>query len=139
MIVLDTNVISELMQTDPDAGVVNWVEQRSPSDAYITAVTAAELVYGAARLPEGQRKVDLTLRIMDVIREDFDERVLPFDSRAAALYGPIVADRERRGAPIHMADAQLAAICRAHGAVLATRNTKDFLDTGIDLADPWSA
>ena len=137
MIVLDTNVISELACQVPDPGVISWLDSLDISDVATTAVTAAELRYGVARLPEGHRKRELTVVIRGILTEDFHGRVLPFDERASVRYADIVAGRERIGKPIGVADAQIAATCRDVGAILATRNTADFEETGIELIDPW--
>ena len=137
MIVLDTNVVSELMRSAPAELVVNWVDQQTTTDVHLTAVTVAELLYGVARLPDGSRKADLTERIEAMLTEDFDHRVLPFDETAAVHYADIVVSRERAGRPIGMADAEIAATCRSHGAVLATRNIDDFANTGITTVNPW--
>lgn len=138
MIVLDTNVVSELMRAEPAEFVVEWVDHQSSVDVHLTAITVAELLYGVARLPEGQRKTELSRRIEAMLSEDFDHRVVPFDETAAAHYADIVVRRERAGGPISTADAQIAATCRSHGAMLATRNIDDFTDTGIAIADPWA-
>ena len=137
MIVLDTNVVSEFMRATPDATVLAWLDDLAVGETATTAVTAAELFYGVARLPSGRRKVALEQAVRAMIDDDFRDRVEPFDRHAAAAYALVVADRDRLGRPISVADAQIAAICRARGAVLATRNTKDFEDTGIELIDPW--
>lgn len=139
MIVLDTNVISELMHPRADPRVVAWLDEQPAGEIYLTAVTAAELRYGVGRLPEGRRKADLADRIRLTLEEDFTSRILSFDDDAATNYAEIVIRRERLGSPISMADAQIAAICQWHGARLATRNTKDFAHTGIDVVDPWRA
>lgn len=137
MIVLDTNVISELGRRAPDPGVLSWLDSLEVSDVATTAVTAAELRYGVARLPDGHRKRDLTVVIRGILTEDFHGRVLPFDERASARYAEIVIGRERIGRPIGVADAQIAAICRDLDATLATRNTADFEEAGVELIDPW--
>ena len=137
MIVLDTNVVSELMRPRGEAHVIAWADEQPADRVYLTAVTTAELRYGVARMPDGRRKTDLADRLQRTIAEEFASRILSFDDNAAALYAAIVMGRERRGLPISMADAQIAAICRHHGAGLATRNTKDFAHTGIDVIDPW--
>jgi predicted nucleic acid-binding protein len=137
VIVLDTNVISELARQVPDTGVLSWLDSLDISDVATTAVTAEELRYGVARLPEGHRKRELTVVIRGILREDFHGRVLPFDDRASVRYADIVAGRERIGRPIGVADAQIAAICRDVGAILASRNTADFEETGVELIDPW--
>lgn len=139
MIILDTNVISELMLPRGDPGVLDWADQQPADEMFLTAMTTAELRYGLARLPDGRRKTDLAERVQRSISEDFAGRILPFDDLAASHYAGIVVERERRGVAISMADAQIAAICRAHAATLATRNTKDFIDTGVVVVDPWQA
>ena len=137
MIVLDTNVISELARQVPDPGVLSWLDSLEVSELATTAISAAELRYGVARLPEGHRKRELTVVIRGILTEDFHGRVLPFDERASVRYAEIVSGRERIGRPIGVADAQIAAICRDLGAILGTRNTSDFEETGIELIDPW--
>jgi toxin FitB len=137
VIILDTNVISELARQIPDTGVLAWLDSLEISEVATTAVTAAELRYGVARLPDGHRKRELTVVIRGILVEDFYGRVLPFDERASIRYADVVTNRERIGRPIGAADAQIAAICRDSGATLATRNTADFEETGIELVDPW--
>ena len=135
-VVLDTNVISELMRSAPDAGVVDWVSKLSPAAACTTAVTLAEVRFGIARLPSGRRRTLLNDAARDVFTT-FADRVLPFDAVAAGQYADIVVERERAGATIGGFDAQIAAICRAHRAALATRNTTDFDHLGLNLINPW--
>jgi predicted nucleic acid-binding protein len=137
LIILDTNVISELARQIPDTGVLAWLDSLQISEVATTAVTAAELRYGVARLPDGHRKRELTVVIRGILAEDFYGRVLPFDERASIRYADVVTGREKIGRPIGVADAQIAAICRDSGAILATRNTADFEQTGIELIDPW--
>lgn len=138
MIVLDTNVVSELMRRRPEAAVLSWVDEEDPSGFAITAVTAAELLHGVARLPEGARRRRLAAAVHEMLTEDFAGRVLPFDGASALHYAKLVAARERDGRPIAVADAQIGAICRHHGATLATRNVRDFAATGVDVLDPWT-
>jgi predicted nucleic acid-binding protein len=138
VIVLATDVVSELMRQVPDDAVVRWVDRYPADEVFITAVTAAELVYGVARLPAGERRTVLAAGVSELLAEDFKDQVLPFDGVAAEYCGEIAATREEQGRPISMADAQIAAICRRHAACLATRNTKDFIGTGVMLLDPWS-
>lgn len=139
MIILDTNVVSELARIDPEPNVVTWLDSLPAAEVAITAITAAELLYGVARLPDGRRRAALAETIDALINEDFRDRVEPFDGPAAEKYATVVVGREKRGHPISTADAQIAAICRVHSATLATRNTGDFTDTGIDLINPWDA
>ena len=137
MIVFDTNVVSELMRPEPAAAVVDWVDRQPAADVYLTAITVAELLYGVARLPEGRRKTDIAERVEAILSEDFEHRVVAFDETAAAHYADIVVRRERGGRPISTADAQIAATCRSHGAVLATRNVDDFAGASVSIIDPW--
>jgi hypothetical protein len=139
VIVLDTNVVSELIRPQADAAVVAWVDQQPVDDFYLTAVTTAELRYGIARLPSGRRRTELADRVGRMIEDEFPGRILPFDDDAAQHYAQVAADRENRGQPIGMADAQIAAICRSYRAQLATRNTKDFAHTGVVALNPWTA
>ncbi len=136
MIILDTNVISELMRAEPSPVVLSWVRSQDRRDLNTTAITVAEVRYGIERLPDGRRRRTLAEAAHDVF-EAFAGQVLPFDRGAADLYGTIVAERERSGQPIEGFDAQIAAICRSSGAALATRNTADFAGTGVALINPW--
>ncbi|MGM1017593.1 MAG: type II toxin-antitoxin system VapC family toxin [Actinomycetota bacterium] len=139
MIVLDTNVISEVFRIKPEPRVVAWLETLT-DDVAITAITLAELLTGARRLPEGRRRTELEKAIDEAIEPYRGSRsLLAFDEGAAAEYAAVLVARERAGMPISMADAQIAAICRVHRAACATRNTRDFAHAGIDLIDPWSA
>jgi predicted nucleic acid-binding protein len=137
VIILDTNVISELTRPVPEPGVVSWLDSLTAEETAITAITAAELRYGVRRLPDGRRKNELSAAVYAIINTDFRGRVAPFDVLAADHYADVVAGRERIGHPISTSDAQIAAICRVLDATLATRNTSDFTDTGIGLIDPW--
>lgn len=139
MIVLDTNVVSELMRHAPQLDVVRWVDSFSAADVFLTAVTAAELMYGVARLPNGRRKRELHAKVEGLLAEDFRDKILPFDALAAGNYADIVAARERTGRQISMADGQIAAICRNWNAGLATRNVNDFVGTGVHAIDPWAS
>lgn len=139
MIVLDTNVISELVRPEPDRRVLSWLDPLPWVEVYLTAITAAELRYGVTRLPDGRRKTELAERVRRLTEERFADRILPFDDAAASRYPHVVAGRETRGKPIGVADAQIAAICLNHGAILATRNGKDFTDTGVAIVNPWES
>ena len=137
MIVLDTNVISELTRQVPEPRVLSWLDSLSAGEVGTTAVTAAELLYGVARMPAGRRKTELAAAVRGLLGDEFRDRVLPFDEHCASRYADIVCGRETLGRPIGVADAQIAAICRTAEATLATRNTDDFSGTGIGLIDPW--
>jgi predicted nucleic acid-binding protein len=138
VIILDTNVLSELSRQKPSEQVLTWLDARSAGETATTAITVAELRYGVARLPDGHRKALLAEAVRGILDDDFAGRIAPFDAAAAAHYAVIAAGRERAGRPISVADAQIAAICRNLRAVLATRNIRDFEGTGIELLDPWT-
>lgn len=136
MIVLDTNVVSELMRIEPEPAVLSWIQERSGGGLYTTTVTVAEIRYGIARLPEGRRRESLHQAANEIFAA-FPRQVLPFDLAAANAYADVVAVRENVGNPIDGFDAQIAAICRSQAATLASRNTKDFIGTGVALVNPW--
>lgn len=136
MILLDTNVISELMRAQPEPAVLAWLSSQNPKDLGTTAITVAEIGYGIKRLPAGRRRREITTAARDVF-EGFSHQVHPFDHSAANLYGEIVTKRDSSGRPIDGFDAQIAAICRTRRAGLATRNTSDFENTGVTLFNPW--
>jgi toxin FitB len=138
MIILDTNVVSELMRLEPSPVVVDWVDRQLPEDVYLTAVSLAELLYGIARLSDGRRKTALAEELEAMVTDDLGHRVAAFDRTAAPHYADVAARRERAGRPISLADAQIAAICRSHDAVLATRDVEGFTGTGVRLVNPWT-
>lgn len=137
MIVLDTNVISESFRPRPEPALVAWMESLDEEVA-ITAVTLAELMAGLRRLPAGRRRAELEQSVLAALTPYRQSRaILAFDEVAADRYSDVLLARERAGAPIATADAQIAAMCLANDAVLATRNTRDFVHTGVELLDPW--
>ena len=138
MVVLDTNVVSELMRDVAHAGVLVWVDDRPTRQLFVTAVTEAEVRTGVAFLPEGRRRRRLAEAADRAFRGLFAGRILPFDSEAAHTYAEIAAARRAAGRPLPQADGQIAAIARSRGMAVATRNVRDFADMGIDLIDPWA-
>lgn len=138
MIVVDTNVVSELMRSHPAQAVLDWFAGREAGDLYLTAINEAELRAGVAILPEGRRRELLQAAVDAMIAEDFAGRVLSFDSAAARAYARIVADRRSAGLAIREADCQIAAIAHAAGGSVATRNVGDFRRTGVEIVNPWS-
>ncbi|WP_154795386.1 type II toxin-antitoxin system VapC family toxin [Occultella kanbiaonis] len=136
MIVLDTNVVSELVRANPEPSVVTWFERVADTDLAITAVTTAELHCGLARLPEGRRKLALATALGEVLTA-YADALLPFTASASVFCGAIVSSRESIGRPIAVVDAQIAAICTDLGSTLATRNVRDFEGLDIELVDPW--
>ncbi len=139
MFLIDTNVISELMWATPAPSVLSWFSTQDPSTLYLSAVTEAELRTGIAILPAGQRREGLRAALDATIAEDFEGRILPFDTDAAKTYAEIASMRRAAGRPIADADCQIAAIARAGGATVATRNLRDFEGCGVDLVNPWGS
>lgn len=139
MIVLDTNVISEIFRSAPDPRVIEWLESLT-GDVAITTITLAELLAGVRRLPSGRRQQDLK-SALGVALEPYrtNRSILAFDDAAAEQYADVLFEREQAGRPIRTPDAQIAAICRAHGAICATRNEKGFAETGVQVLNPWTA
>lgn len=138
MILLDTNILSELMRPVPEKGVEQWLADQPDASVFISAITEAELRYGVALLPDGKRRSALAAVIEDMLAEDFTSRILPFDSAAAVAFAEIAAARRQAGRPIAQADAQIAAIARSRGATLATRNVPDFEGCEINVVNPWT-
>ena len=139
MIVLDTNVLSELMRSLPAAAVFAWVAAQPRAALYTTSVNKAEILYGIAALPEGRRRAALAAAAEAMFTDDFAGRVLPFDEEAAIHYAEIVAARRREGRSIEAFDAQIAATVRVADAELATRDVRDFAGCDLILVNPWEA
>ncbi|MGZ8403224.1 MAG: PIN domain-containing protein [Rhodoplanes sp.] len=138
MFVLDTNVLSEIM--DPHGGqeVLAWCDPIPRSDLFTTALCQAEVLYGIAIMAKGRKRDGLIAVADTMFAEDFRGRILPFDERAAGHFADIFATLKRRGKPIRIVDAQIAAIVRARGMIIVTRNTKDFKNCEIGILNPWS-
>ena len=139
MFLLDTNVVSELLRPCPDAAVETWVGNRRATDLFFSAIGEAELRYGVALLPSGRRRTALAAAIEAILREDFGERILPFDSGAARAYAEIAAAHRAAGRAAAPADRQIATIARSRGPTVATRNIRDFEGAGVGVMDPWTA
>ena len=137
MIIFDTNVLSELMKSQPNESVVLWLEQHQTTSLFTTTLTQAEILYGLEILPVGQRKNALQQAAKSMFELDFAGQILSFDADAAKLCATIAAKRRTIGRPISQIDAQIAAISRSHNAILATRNTGDFEECGIEIINPW--
>jgi predicted nucleic acid-binding protein len=137
MIILDTNVLSELMRPKPSR-VAAWVAKQPATDVFTTSITEAEIFYGIELLPKGKRREGLLAAAEAMFAEDLAGRVLGFEGDAARVFSRIAAHRRALGRPISHADAQIAAIAQVRSAKLATRNVEDFEDCGIDVVDPYS-
>jgi len=138
MIVLDTNVISELMRREPHPAVVAWIAAHPSASLFTTSVNKAEILYGIAALPEGRRPTALAAAATAMFTEDLADRILPFDDAAADRYAEIVAGRRRAGRPIEAFDAMVAATAMAVGADIATRDIDGFEGLGLTLVNPWT-
>jgi predicted nucleic acid-binding protein len=137
MIVLDTNVLSEPLRPTPSAKVLEWMRSQPNTMLFTTTITEAELLYGIALLPQGQRRRSLESVVGRIFAVHLAGRVLPFDSAAARDYAHIAAARRRSGRPMSEPDARIAAIARSRGAELATRNVADFAGCELEVVNPW--
>ena len=138
MILLDTNVLSEIMRAAAEPRVLRWLSAQPGTSLYTTAISEAEVLAGLAALPKGKRRSALETAASGLFA-DFHARILPFDSAAARQFPMIATARRRAGRPIAFADAQIASIARAAGATVATRDGGGFADCGIVVVDPWLA
>lgn len=136
---LDTNVLSELLRAEPDGQVLRWFSHQHADALFVSAITQAEMLYGAALLPRGRRRSQLEQALQAMFDEEFARRVLPFDGQAAVAYAALVATRRSAGTPISQFDAQIAAIALTHRATLVTRNVSDFSGCGLTVISPWQA
>lgn len=137
MIILDSNVISEVMRPLPAASVTKWLETQRRASVFSTTITQAEILYGIHLMPEGKRRDGLLGAAMTFFNVRLAGKVLSFDSDAAVIFSRLAADRRRSGRPISHPDAQIASITLSLGATLATRNLRDFEGCGIALVNPW--
>jgi predicted nucleic acid-binding protein len=139
MIILDTNVISELMRDEPAAKVFEWVDALPLAEVYTTAINQAEVLFGIAAMPVGRKRQSLKEGAIRIFDRQFHGMILPFDEHAAQPYADIVVRRRRSGSPIDKFDAQIAAIAASRRMAIATRDVGDFEDCGIDVVNPWTA
>jgi predicted nucleic acid-binding protein len=139
VILLDTNVLSELMRREPAVSVLKWVADQAAASLFTTSITQAEILHGIQLLPAGKRRRSLEKAAEEMFREDFGDRILPFGTDAAEPYARIAAERRRAGRPISHFDAQIAAIARCNRAAIATRNAVDFDGCGVKVINPWVA
>ena len=138
MILLDTNVISEMMRVRPNPAVLAWLDKQPQEELWTASVVLAELLSGIEIMPAGRKQKALREAVEEMIAVDFRGQVLNFDLRAARQYGHILSQRRKIGRPIREFDAQIAAIANVHGAILATQNVNDFDACGLTVIDPWS-
>ena len=138
LFVLDTNVLSEFMRPEPDGTFMRWFETHPQHEFASATICQAEIISGLAALPKGKRKLNLLAAAQWLWTEQLDNRILPFDQKAANSLLPLLEVRRRKGQPIQFVDAVIAATCVAHNAGILTRDTAGFLHTGIEVINPWS-
>lgn len=138
MIILDTNVLSALMQKQPDRLVVSWLDEQPAETIWISSITLFEAQYGLALLVDGQRKSKLQERFSELLQVDLENRVLTFDSNAATHAALLAAERKAQGRPVDMRDTFIAGIALARNATLATRNTRNFENLSVPVVNPWA-
>jgi toxin FitB len=139
VLILDTNVISEILRQEPNETVVTWFESQPRHQLFTTAVTQAEILYGITLLPKGSRRQKLLEVAQLIFDEDLERRILPFGGDAAIHYAEIGATRRSSRRPISQFDAMIASIACLHGVKIVTRNTSDFENCGIEMVNPWDS
>ena len=137
MIVLDTNVVSEVMKPSPSAAVLAWLNQQNSARLHLSCVSLGEIEYGLRILPDGGRRRDLQERFRRFVASAFVSRVLGYDELAARSYGEIMAARKVLGRPMSVPDGQIAAIAKVNGGAVATRNIGHFEHCEIELINPF--
>jgi hypothetical protein len=137
MIVVDTNVLSEIVRQTPSPVVIEWFSAQDPQGLYTTTITQAEILYGIELLPKGRRRTALQSAMARIFDETFAGRVLPFDEGSAYAFAMIAARHRVSGRTIGELDSQIAGIALSRGASLATRNVADFEGSGVELINPW--
>jgi predicted nucleic acid-binding protein len=138
MILLDTNVVSEVMKTRPAEAVVVWLNGQDSEKLYVSAITIGEIAYGLRILPDGKRRSGLRERFERFVALAFDQRVVVYDESAARIYGEMMGDRKELGLPMSVPDGQIAAIARLNHMSVATRNVSDFENCGIEVINPFN-
>ncbi len=138
-VILDTNVVSETARPRPSGAVAAWFAAQANEHLFLTATVVGELAFGAAKLPAGRRRAALEAWLQELLRDQFAERVLPYDTEAALLYGTLVAEGRSRGREPRISDTQIAAVAKVHDMAVATRNVADFEPFGVAVINPWDA
>ena len=138
MILIDTNIISEIMSQSPEPNVINWINNQDSLILFVSTITIAEINYGLRIMPDGQRKKLLTERFTYFITKAFEQRILSFNEDAANHYAEIMAHKKEIGRPMSIPDGQIAAVARSNELSIATRNTRDFDECGIILINPFN-
>ncbi|MCU1717701.1 type II toxin-antitoxin system VapC family toxin [Pseudomonas sp. 5P_3.1_Bac2] len=139
MILLDTNVLSELMKANPEPAVIAWVDAQPVSELFTSSISVAEVLYGIARMPEGKRKQSFFNLAQVMFDQDFAGRIVAFDADAAVYFASLAAGSEAKGRVVGLADGQIAAIAAVYDAQVATRNVRHFDSLGVQVINPWDA
>jgi predicted nucleic acid-binding protein len=139
VILLDTNVVSEMMRQQVHPAVDAFIETKRADELFVPSIVVAEILYGVGRLPMGQRRKQIEAKFDAFIQRGFASRILPFDAACAAGYATARTARAQMGRPVEVQDALIGGLALAHGATLATRNISDFDGYGLSLVDPWKA
>jgi predicted nucleic acid-binding protein len=137
MIVIDTNVVSEIVKPSPATAVIEWFALQTAGDLYTTTVTQAEILYGIELMPKGRRREALQAAMSRIFDRTFEERVLPFDEGSAYAFAMIAAIHRSGGRTTSDLDLEIAAVALSRGASLATRNVRNFRGCGVELINPW--
>ncbi len=137
MIILDTNIISEVMRPQPQKKVLSWLNQQDSVNLFVSSISIAEINYGLYVLPEGKRKQQLQARFEQFVNRAFQYRILDFDEQAAKIYGKVMGEGRLIGHPMSVPDGQIASIALMNGFILATRNVKDFKYCGVEIFNPF--
>ena len=137
MLLLDTNILSEIMRPEPDRKVADWIVRQPSDELFTAAICQAEILSGLAFTPAGRRRAELEQAARAMFDDDFDGRILPFDTEAAASYAELFAARRKAGRPSGTIDLMLAAIARVRGTSVVTRNVADFEGAGVAIVNPW--
>jgi predicted nucleic acid-binding protein len=137
MIILDTNVVSEVMKPQPNPSLIDWLNRQETASLHLTTITLAEIGYGLHVMPDGNRRRSLEGRFDKFMAEAFDQRILAFDVVSARLYGELMGHRKLLGRPMSILDGQIASIARAKRFAVATRNVEDFEECGVSLINPF--
>lgn len=139
MIIIDTNVISEMMKPSPLTAVLDWFNEQEAVSLYLTTITIGEIGYGIRALPDGKRRRSLTEGFEALLKAAFEFRILDFDEAAARRYGDVMGDRKKIGRPLASLDGQIIAIAQANGCAVVTRNVRDFEGCGLTMINPFDA
>lgn len=138
MIIIDTNVISEAMKPRPFQPVISWLNAQETTSLFLSAITVGEIEFGLCTMPSGKRRTSLQEKFESIVSEAFVNRILVFDESAARVYGQLMAERRKLGKPLSIPDGQIASTARIRGFAVATRNSRDFADSGIQVINPFS-